>query len=174
MSTSSIGLNMSTVRYALPVLSASLYTLALMPALYDYSNPAEGAKLFGITIPASSDPTKSATGGDTITATEKALIQVHGIRNFANGAGGLGLLAMLYFSPLCKNSPAAAEAIRKCIGILFVVGSTVGFTDGWILKQFEQADGISGEAKELASKQSQGHSVTAVLILALGLGWIYS
>lgn len=177
MSTSSIGLNMSTLRYALPILSGALWTLAVVPASYDFINPREGAKLFGLIIPASPNSTKASTSdrdSDGVTPTEKALIRIHGIRNFASGAGGMGLLALLYFSPLCKDSPAAAEAVRKSIGVLLVVGSTVGFTDGWILKQFEQERGISAEAKELAGKQAQGHTFTAMMIFGLGAAWLYA
>lgn len=172
MSTSNIGLTMPSLRSTVPVVSASLFALSIFGGLYNFSDPIEGAKMFGIAIPASeSAGTKSSSA---ITATEKAYIKVHGIRNLVNGIGSLGVIAFLRYSSLCQNSPVATEAVRKSLGIMMVAGSLVALVDGLILKQFADEAGLSNDTVELASAKSQGHMFTALPILALGFGWLYT
>lgn len=126
----------------------------------NFSDPANGAKLFGLTTAPSPSPI------------EKALIQVHGIRNIASGSSLLGLGSYYFFSKRCRD-PVAANTVRKCIGITFLVGSLVGFGDGWILGQFARDGSVTGEVEVLAMDKSKGHTTLAVPIAMLGCALLY-
>jgi len=74
MSTSSFGLKLA-LRTALPMFTTALYTL---------QDLASGANMFGIVLP-----------GSTPTPTETAYTRIYSIRNLANGAIGLAMMAYL-------------------------------------------------------------------------------
>ena len=164
---SNLGLNLPSIPFVLPILTATLSSLAIGGGIYNFQNPSEGAKVFGILL-SDSKPSSSPT------PIEEAYIKVHGIRNLATGLSGLSLLAFLQFSNITTASPVAAAAVRKAIGITFVVGTVVGLGDAWILSQLAQREGVSGEAERLATEKSMGHAFMAFPIAALGAAWLYA
>lgn len=164
----SFGLNLPTLRLSLPYITASLGVLALLGGAMNFTNPIEGAKMFGITLSADSKPTSSPT------ATETAYIRIHGIRNIAAGLTNIALCAFYRFSTMTRTSPIAAEVVRTCIGISLLVGSGVAVGDGFVLNQFARdVEGTDmGEVGNYAQEKGSGHVLTGVPIAVLGLGWL--
>lgn len=165
-------LNLRSPTIAVPVTTALFGFMALGGGAWTFLSPgADAARLFGIVLP------RSIAGASTIPAAEeaenrqRAYIRIHGIRNFASGAGLLGLTAFWTLSSLCRDSPAASEAVKKSFGILLATGSLVGLADGYILSEYKESKGLSSEGQEVATKQSQGHFLTALPIMALAASW---
>jgi hypothetical protein len=153
------------LRPALPVFSGLLSLLALGGGIYNFIEPREGAKAFGLIA-------QSGSSSHT-TAFETAYIRIHGIRNIGNGLVNISLLLYLQFSDLCQTSPIAASTVKKCIGIGLTLGTVVGLGDAWILKQFADSPEVDGDAAKLAAAKSTGHALTSGVILGLGLCWFY-
>lgn len=165
--TSILGLNISTVRSTLPILSASLGLLGIAGGLVNFASPVDGARGFGIALPSSATKT-----GTEPSPTELAFIRIHGIRNISGCVGLVGLCAYLRFSTLCQTSPIAATAVRKVIGITALAGCYVGFVDSWILAQFADSQGLNADAVELAQSKSKGHAILGVPTAIIAILWM--
>ncbi|ETN47060.1 uncharacterized protein HMPREF1541_01250 [Cyphellophora europaea CBS 101466] len=164
MSSINSSLSLSSLRPALPIFTGLLGVVALGGGAYNFVSPLEGAKGFGLLAPA-----KDAAHAD---AFQEAYIRVHGIRNIGTGLSTLTLVLMWQFSDLCRTSPIAALAVKRCMGISLVLGTTVGLGDAWILKQYAESPGVGQEAVALARGKSTAHAVTALVIASVGLGWL--
>lgn len=166
MSSTTSSLSLSSLRPALPVFTGLMGLLGLGGGIYNFADPVEGAKGFGLIAP-------SGTGSHAA-AFETAYIRIHGIRNLGMGLVNLGLVLYWQYSDLCRTSPIAATAVQRVLGISFLLGTIVGLGDAWILKQFADSPGVEAEAANLGREKSQGHAVMAVAIASLGLGWLYA
>lgn len=146
---------------ALPTFTTLLGLLSLGGGIYNFANPAAGATGFGLTPP-------------NITSTspfETAYIRVHGIRNIAGGLTNLALISFWQFSGFCRDNPAAAAAVRRCLGLSLTIGTVVGLGDAWIVGRYAK-DVEEGEVKETAKGKSMGHAGMAVVIAGVGLGML--
>lgn len=162
MSTSSLGLNTSTLRTTLPFLTGALHTTSILSGLYFLLNPSEGAKLFGT-------PFKSA---DNPTASELAFTRIHGVRDLALGAVGLRLINYAYGLEV-KGETGAARAVGYAVGSLLFAGSAFAVADGWICSDFAGQGGLSEADKEGAEGLSFRHVVLGVPVALLGAAWLY-
>ena len=149
----------------MPVFTGTLSLLGLAGGLYNFVQPLEGAKGFGLIAPAATS--------QHATAFQTAYIRIHGIRNIGTGVVNIGLLLYLQFSNLCQTSPIAAEAVKKCIGLGLTLSTVVALGDAWILKQFADSPGVNSEGAQLGAAKATGHALTSGIILGLGLCWLY-
>lgn len=166
MSTSGLGLDTLNLRTTLPILTGALYTFGVSGGLYNFIDPVAGAKYFGIVLP-NSQPTP----------TEAAYTKINGIRNLTNAAFGIGMIAFLQLSSTCTKLPTGpfvAAAVRKGLGYSMLLASAVTFSDGYILQQFSDAEGLSEEAVNIAKTQRQRYAALALPVALLGVGWIYA
>lgn len=166
MSTSSLGLDSLNLRTTLPFMTGALYSFGLGGGLYNFIDPVAGAKFFGIVLPHSQP-----------TPTEAAYTKINGIRNLTNAAFGLGMIAFLHFSDSCTKlpiGPFVAAAVRKGLGYSMLIASVVTFSDGYILQQFSDSEGLSDEAADKAKTQRQRYAALSLPVALLGLGWIYA
>ena len=166
MASTTSSLSLSSLKPALPVFTGLLGVLGLGGGIYNFANPVEGARAFGLVAPSGVSSQAAAF--------QTAYIRIHGIRNIGMGLVNLSLVLFWQFSDLCRTSPIAAEALKRILAINFLLGPIVGLGDAWILKQFADSPGVEPEAANLGREKSQGHAVTAVLIASLGLGWLYA
>ncbi|KAL9105247.1 MAG: hypothetical protein Q9227_009548 [Pyrenula ochraceoflavens] len=180
MSSPTSSLSLSSLQtVALPTITALFGALAFLGGTYHFTSPIDSAKMFGLTYPTTSSSTDKKTQ-----AWQKAYVKVHGIRNMASGISSMGLMGFLYLSKFCRDSPVAAQAVRKCIGICLVAGTVAAVGDGYILSRFvreardEKAEDDDGAGKDksiaLAEEKSKGHMMMGLPILAIGLGWFFS
>jgi len=168
MAMSTLGLNLATLRSALPLLTGISSLLAIGGGLYDLQAPSQGSKVFGILV---SERDSTTSSSSSPTPVEKAYIQVHGIRTLASGLSCLGLLLFLQFSDLTRTSPAAATAARKAIGIITLAIAPVCLLDSWVLSDLARGESLAGDTVDLARQKSAAHAFTAIPILALGASW---
>ena len=169
--TSTLGLPFHIPQAVFPTLVGLLSVTALGGGIFNFVNPLEGAKGFGLL------PSKGGSQA-TLSPFEQAYIRVHGIRNVGVGLGNFVLLAYWAFS----DNPAVGRIVRTCLGLGIVAGTVVGLGDAWILKQYAKdiaastADvGDEKGAKEvttLAEGKGTGHAVTAMVIFAVGAGML--
>jgi hypothetical protein len=157
---------LSSLKPALPIFTGLLGLLGLGGGIYNFIDPHGGAKGFGLIAPTSNQPHAAAF--------QQAYVRIHGLRNAGVGLTNLALLLYLQFSDVCQTSPVAAAAVRKCLGIGLTLGTLVGLGDAWILRRFEGSAGVEGEAKTLAAEKSTAHALTSLVILSVGLGWLYT
>lgn len=111
---------MFTLRAALPILTGGLCTLGIGGGLYNFQNPAAGAKMFGI-----------LRSGSSPTPTETAYTKIHGVRNLATGITWLSILTYLQYPDLTRTLPVAATGVRRVIGISMLVRQHC-WLHGWL------------------------------------------
>lgn len=162
MATSSIGLNMHTLRESLPYLTSALGAMGVIHGFVSFQNPAFGAKSFGIDL------------GPELTSKDIAYTRVHGIRNIKDGALNIALSSYLLFSKVCRSSPLAATVVRKCIGTMLLIRSVVGVVDGWTIGQYIQSQRSQQKADQGPGKSSSTAPVQfAVFVAILGAAHLY-
>lgn len=111
---------------------------------------------------------------DTVTpaqfdAFHHALIKVKGARNLHMSSCILGLVLYGQFSDVCRASPLAATAVRRCLGIVLMLGSGVGFSGAAVVSEYMASSGASDEAVAVGRAKVKGHLIANVPIVALGL-----
>lgn len=164
MTSSTLGLNISTLRNTLPVFSTALGLLGIIGGIINFTDPALGAKSFGIDLHST-----------TPSVRDLAYVRIHGVRNIKDGLLNIILTGFLVFSDVCRTSEVAASVVRKCIGMTLVIRSLVGFADGWVVGEYVG----SQHASERKGKQGDGKASVAtpvkfaVGVAALGAAYLF-
>jgi len=160
--TSSVGLNLATLRTTLPYLTGALHTTGALSGIYFLLAPSEGAKLFGIPFANDSSPTP----------TESAYTKMHGVRDLATALVGLRMIN--YATTLeAQGNTIASRAVGHAVGSLLLAGAAFAVGDGWISSQYAGQCKVEGEEKELARNLSTSHFAVAVPVALLGMAWFY-
>jgi hypothetical protein len=157
---------------AVTTFATLLAAAGVLGGAYTIVDPLGGARGFGLLPSESAQPKLSPF--------ETAYTRIHGIRNLGAGLGNFALLG--YWAT--TNSPVAKAMVRRCLGLGLVCGTVVGLGDAMILRSYareleasakgdEDDDKVPKEARELAAGKSIGHAITAVVILAVGLGLFF-
>lgn len=157
---------MATLNTAVPALPVLLSLTGVGVGIYSFVSPTNAIRMFGLRVPS---PTGKDLPSPHAEAFQRSVIYTYGIRNIGNGLASLGMFAFWQLSPICQNNPSAADAVRQCLGICLITGTTVGLGDAWIMRQFARDEGVQGDAKIEASKASISHAITAAVILATGV-----
>ncbi|KAI8652468.1 hypothetical protein NCS57_01310800 [Fusarium keratoplasticum] len=157
---------MATLNTVVPALPVLLGLTGVGVGIYSFVSPTNAIRMFGLRAPSPSDKNLPSPHAE---AFQRSAIYTYGIRNIGVGLANLGIFAFWKLSPVCQTNPAASDAVRQCLGICLILGTTVGLGDAWIIRQFAKDEGVQGEAKTEAAKASVSHAVTAAVILATGI-----
>ncbi|KAH7254939.1 hypothetical protein MRS44_016406 [Fusarium solani] len=157
---------MATLNTVVPVLPVLLSLTGVGVGLYSFVSPTNAIRGFGLRVPPATGKDPSSAHAE---AFQRSAIYTYGIRNIGISLASLGTFAFWKLSPVCQTNPTAADAVRQCLGICLITGTTVGLGDAWIIRQFAKDEGVQGEAKAEATKASISHAITAVVILATGV-----
>ncbi|KAM0425935.1 hypothetical protein ACHAPT_008874 [Fusarium lateritium] len=156
---------MSTLNTVVPALPVLLSLTGVGVGIYSFVSPTNAIRGFGLRVPSAGKDLPSPHAE----AFERSAIYTCGIRNIGTGLANLGIFAFWQFSPICQTNPSVSDAVRQCLGICLIAGTTVGLGDAWIVRQFAKDEGVQGETKAEAFKASVGHAITAAVILAAGI-----
>ncbi|KXH60622.1 hypothetical protein CNYM01_00099 [Colletotrichum nymphaeae SA-01] len=149
---------------ALPLFTGLLALLGAADGALNLAKPECGAATFGLVPP----PRDTVTPAQ-FDAFHHALIKVKGARNLHMSSCILGLVLYGQFSDVCRASPLAATAVRRCLGIVLMLGSGVGFSGAAVVSEYMESSGASDEAVAVGRAKVKGHLIANVPILALGL-----
>lgn len=159
MSTSNLPSFARTVNYALPALTLLFGATGLFSGYMGTENPVKSSEVSG--LPLSSNPP---------TPYERAYLRALGARNTASGLTLLSLVG-LYGLARWDGLSVASTSIKRCIGAVLVVGMTVGLADGAALAKFADEKSVEVDSEKIKEK-GFGHTVTAVVIGLVGVGWL--
>lgn len=159
MSTTNLPSFAQTVNYALPALTLLLGTTGLFSGYIGTENPVKSSEVSG--LPLSSNPPS---------AYDRAYLRFLGARNTASGLTLLSLMG-LYGLARWDGLSVASTSIKRCVGAVLVVGMTVGLADGAALTKFADEKGGEVDAEKVREK-GFGHTVVAVFVGLLGVGWL--
>ncbi|EEU36636.1 uncharacterized protein NECHADRAFT_51923 [Fusarium vanettenii 77-13-4] len=157
---------MATLNTVVPALPVLLGLTGVGVGIYSFVSPLDAIRMFGLRAPSPSDKNLPSAHAE---AFQKSAIYIYGIRNIGVGLANLGIFVFWKLSPVCQTNPAASDAVRLCLGICLILGTTVGLGDAWIIRKFAKDEGVQGEAKTEATKASVNHAITAAVILATGV-----
>ncbi|KAI8712465.1 hypothetical protein NCS52_01344800 [Fusarium sp. LHS14.1] len=157
---------MTTLNAVVPAFPVLLGLTGVGVGIYSFVSPLDCIRMFGLRTPSPNDKVLPSPHAE---AFQRSAIYTYGIRNIGGGLANLGIFAFWKLSPVCQNNPDASEAVRQCLGICLILGTTVGMGDAWILRQFAKDERVQGEAKTEAAKASVNHAMTAAVILATGV-----
>ncbi|KAK2018000.1 hypothetical protein LZ32DRAFT_599890 [Colletotrichum eremochloae] len=153
---------------ALPLFTGLLALLGAADGVFNLARPESGAATFGL-VPPHRD---SLTPGQ-FDAFHRALIKVKGARNLHMSSCILALVLYGQFSDVCRASPAAASAVRRCVGIVLTLGAGVGFSGAAVVTEYLRSPDASAEAVEVGKAKAKAHLITNVPIVALGLIYLF-
>ncbi|OHE96891.1 hypothetical protein CORC01_07858 [Colletotrichum orchidophilum] len=149
---------------ALPLFTGLLALLGAADGCLNLAKPEGGAATFGLVPP----PRDTVTPAQ-FDAFHHALVKVKGARNLHMSLCILGLVLYGHFSGVCRASPLAAVAVRRCLGIVLTLGSGVGFSGAAVVSEYLRSPGASEEAIAVGKAKAKAHLITNVPIVALGL-----
>lgn len=152
---------------ALPIFTSLLALLGAADGIVNLARPEVGAEAFGL-VP----PPRTAVTPAQFDAFHHALIRVKGARNLHMSSCILALVLYGQFSDLCRVSPAAATAVRQCVGIVLALGAVVGFSGAVVVSEYASNPDASADVIKVGRVKVKGHLITSVPIAALGLVYI--
>ncbi|KAF9875683.1 hypothetical protein CkaCkLH20_06615 [Colletotrichum karsti] len=153
---------------ALPVFTGLLSLLGAGDGLLNLTQPETGAANFGL-IP----PSRASVSPAQFDAFHHALIKVKGARNLHMSTSIIALILYGQFSDVCRSSPAAATAVRRCIGLVLTLGTGVGLSGAFVIWEYVKSAESSRKAVEIGRAKAKAHFLTSLPILALGLAYLY-
>ncbi|KAK2000474.1 hypothetical protein LX36DRAFT_424750 [Colletotrichum falcatum] len=153
---------------ALPLFTGVLALLGAADGVFNLVKPESGAATFGLVPPRRESPTPSQ-----FDAFHHALVKVKGARNLHMSSCILALLLYGQVSDVCRTSPAAAVAVRRCVGIVLTLGAGVGFSGAAVVAEYLRSPDASAEAVDVGTAKFKAHLITNVPIIALGLIYLY-
>ncbi|KZL87474.1 hypothetical protein CI238_03907 [Colletotrichum incanum] len=153
---------------ALPLFTGLLALLGAADGVFNLSKPESGAATFGL-VP----PRRDSVTPAQFDAFHYALIKVKGARNLHMSSCILALVLYGQFSDVCRTSPMAAAAVRRCVGIVLTLGAGVGFSGAAVVTEYLSSPDASVEAVEVGKAKAKAHLVTNVPIIALGLTYLF-
>ncbi|TDZ40109.1 hypothetical protein CTRI78_v010381 [Colletotrichum trifolii] len=153
---------------ALPLFTSLLAILGAADGISNLVRPDLGAANFGLT-----PPSRTAAHPSQLDAFHHALVKVKGARNLHMASCVVGLALYGACSETCRASPAAALAVRRCLGIVLALGSGVGFSGAAVISDYVAGEGVDEGARELGRSKMWMHLVTNVPILALGVVYLF-
>ncbi|OLN83299.1 hypothetical protein CCHL11_03168 [Colletotrichum chlorophyti] len=152
---------------ALPIFTGLLALLGATDGVVNIIKPELGAASFGLVPPPNASPTPAQ-----LDAFHHALIKVKGARNLHMSSCILALLLFGQFSDICRASPLAATAVRRCVGIVLTLGAGVGFSGAAVVSEYAGSPDSSAEAVEVGRSKAKAHLITNVPIIVLGLVYL--
>ncbi|KAK1594145.1 uncharacterized protein LY79DRAFT_549990 [Colletotrichum navitas] len=153
---------------ALPVFTSLLALFGAADGVFNLAKPENGAATFGLVPPRRDSLTPSQ-----FDAFHHALIKVKGARNLHMSSCILALILYGQFSDVCRASPVAAVAVRRCVGIVLTLGAGVGFSGAAVVTEYLRSPDASTEAVEVGIAKVKAHLLTNVPIVALGLVYLF-
>ncbi|KAK1985481.1 hypothetical protein LZ30DRAFT_371420 [Colletotrichum cereale] len=153
---------------ALPLFTGLLALLGAADGVFNLAKPESGAATFGLVPPRRDSLTPSR-----FDAFHHALVKVKGARNLHMSSCILAMVLYGQFSDVCRASPIAAAAVRRCVGIVLMLGAGVGFSGAAVVTEYLRSPGASAEAVEAGRAKAKAHLVTNVPILALGFIYLF-
>lgn len=152
-----------------PYIAGVVGSGSLIVGLYSFTSPLNAVRIYGtrpLSISAQhteqddSPKTKSAVNEWTQT-----LSYGHGVRNTATGLSIISLATYFHFEP----SPVAAEAIKRCLGVLVLVGSIIPIGDSIVTARYMAAQDLAQADRDTAKKASAAHATRSAFWVAAGL-----
>lgn len=142
---------------------------SLIVGLYAFTSPLSAVRVYG-TRPLSiaAQPTEqdeSAKNQSVGTEWSQTLSYSLGVRNTATGLSILGLATYYHLEP----SPVAAGAIKRCLGVLVLVGSIIPVGDSIVTARYMAAQDLAQTDRETAKKASAAHATRSIFWVAAGL-----
>ncbi|KAL2876439.1 hypothetical protein SGCOL_008245 [Colletotrichum sp. CLE4] len=153
---------------ALPLFTGLLALLGAADGCLNLAKPEGGAATFGLVPP----PRDTVTPAQ-FDAFHHALVKVKGARNLHMSSCILALVLYGQFSNVCRASPLAATAVRRCLGIVLMLGSGVGFSGAAVVSEYMGSSDALSEAVAVGRAKVKGHLIANVPILALGLMYLF-
>ncbi|EFQ36724.1 hypothetical protein CGRA01v4_08451 [Colletotrichum graminicola] len=153
---------------ALPLFTSLLALLGAADGAFNLAKPESGAATFGLVPPHRDSLTPSQ-----FDAFHHALIKIKGARNLHMSSCILALVLYGQFSDVCRASPVAAVAVRRCVGIVLTLGAGVGFSGAAVVTEYLKSPDASTEAVEVGIAKVKAHLLTNVSIVALGLMYLF-
>ncbi|KAK2038690.1 hypothetical protein LZ31DRAFT_111031 [Colletotrichum somersetense] len=153
---------------ALPLFTGLVALLGAADGVFNLAKPESGAATFGLVPPRRDSLTPSQ-----FDAFHHALVKVKGARNLHMSSCILALVVYGQFSGVCRASPEAAVAVRRCVGIVLTLGAGVGFSGAVIVTKYLRSPDASAEAVEVGIAKVKAHLLTNVPIVALGLVYLF-
>ncbi|KAI8265415.1 hypothetical protein K4K58_011346 [Colletotrichum sp. SAR11_239] len=144
---------------ALPIFTGLLALLGAGDGLLNLTQPETGAGNFGL-IP----PSRASVSPAQFDAFHHALIKVKGARNLHMSASILGLLLYAQFSEACRASPAAREAVHRCVGIVLTLGTGVGLSGAFVIWEYVKSVKTESSRKEIevGRAKAKAHFITSI------------
>lgn len=152
-----------------PYIAGVVGSGSLIVGLYSFTSPLSAVRVYG-TRPLSisarpSEQDESAKVKSVITEWTQTLAYAHGVRNTAVGLSIISLSAYYHLEP----SPVAAEATKRCLGVLVLVGSIIPIGDSIVTARYMAAQDLAQIDRETAKKASAVHATRSIFWVAAGL-----
>lgn len=159
---------MDTILDRSPYIAGIVGSGSLIVGLYSFVSPLSAIRVYG-TRPSSgqAQPKKDddSSLGSLSTEWTRTLAYAHGVRNTAMGLSIISLCAYYHVEP----SPVAANAIKRCLGVLVTVGSIIPMGDAAVTARYMGAQDLAQVDRETAKKASAAHATRSVIWIGAGL-----
>lgn len=160
---------MDAVLERAPYIAGAVGSGSLIVGLYAFTSPLNVVRVYG-TRPLSiaarpTEQNESAKIQSTSTSWTETLALAHGVRNTATGLSILSLATYFHLEP----SPVAAGAIKRCLGVLVLVGSIIPVGDSIVTARYMAAQDLAQTDRETAKKASAAHATRSIFWVAAGL-----
>ena len=151
-----------------PYIAAAVGSGSLIVGLYSFTSPLNAVRVYGtrpLSTTSQPDASDSPQHKSISTSWTETLALAHGVRNTATGLSILSLAAYFHAEP----SPVAAEAIKRCLGVVVLVGSIVPVGDSIVTARYMAAADVSQGDRDVAKKASAAHATRSVVWVAAGV-----
>jgi hypothetical protein len=161
-------MNMNAILARSPYIAGVVGSGSLIVGLYSFVSPLSAIRVYGSRPLADPDSKKSDNSSPSeplIIEWTRTLTYAHGVRNTAMGLAIVSLCGFYHIEP----SPVAANAVKRCLGVLVLVGSMIPFGDSVVTARYMAAQQLAQTDRETAKKASAAHASRSVFWLAAGL-----
>lgn len=160
---------MDFLRARAPYVAGLIGSGSLIVGLYSFVSPLDAIRVYGVRPSrhaATMTPKEAVSSGEAELLDEwtRTLAYAHGTRNTASGLASLVVTGLYYREP----SPVAAKAIKRCLGMLVLVGSIVPIGDTLVTARYMAAHPLQQEDRDVAKAASAAHAARSVIWLMAG------
>ena len=166
---------MSFLRTQAPYFAALVGSGSLIVGLYAFKSPLAASRVYGtssVTQDVENDNSERSDVPDKPTASThaadkewtKTLIYAQAVRNVGFGSAIIALAGLYHFEP----SPVAAQAMRRCLGLILCVGSVVPMGDAIVVGNYIAAEGVRQGDRDVARKAALAHAGRSLVWIGVG------
>ena len=157
---------MDVIHARSPYLAGLVGSGSLIVGLYSFFSPLSAIRVYGTRpLMRSAKKDDDLESGSVPAEWTRTLAYAHGVRNTAVGPCIISLCTYYHV----EATPAAAHAIKRCLGVLVTVGSIIPMGDAIVTARYMAAHGLPQIDQETAKKASAAHATRSIIWIGTGL-----